>query len=305
MLTVVNTPQINAGAVAIEDVAEPVPAPGEALVRVAASTINRGELSLLASRPAGWRPGQDLAGVVERAAADESGPAAGARVVALVDGAAWSELVAVPVGQLAVLDDSVDFDAAATLPIAGLTALRTLRMGNDLLGRRVLVTGASGAVGRFQVELAVRAGARVTAVAGPDAAAGLRALGAESVVESTADADGYFDLITESVGGSSLSGAVAHVRPRGTIVVFGNSSNTPTPLSLWDFIGHEQARIQLFMSYASERPVGPDLGLLAGMVAAGQLHPHVAMSVQLPDIAKGLEAMRERRVQGKVVVTVP
>ena len=80
---------------------EPRPAPDETLVSVRATSLNQGELRLLAIRPDGWTPGQDVAGVVERAAADGSGPAVGARVAALVDEAGWAERVAVPSDRLA------------------------------------------------------------------------------------------------------------------------------------------------------------------------------------------------------------
>src|SRR5207245_2791439 len=99
-----------------------------------------------------------------RAAESGTGPPVGSRVVGMVDQAGWAEQVAVPASRIAVLPDSVSFAAAATLPVAGLTALRALRLGGMLLGRRVLVTGASGGVGHLAVQMAARSGAQVTAV---------------------------------------------------------------------------------------------------------------------------------------------
>jgi len=81
-------------------------------------------------------------------------PAVGTRIVALVEQAGWAELAAVPAGRLAPLPAEVATEQAAALPLAGLTALRTLRLAGDLLGRRVLVTGANGGVGRIQIQLA-------------------------------------------------------------------------------------------------------------------------------------------------------
>src|SRR5436190_16618694 len=114
----------------------PPPEPGEhdVLVDVRAYAINRGELNLLQQRADGWRPGQDLAGVVARAAADGSGPAAGTRVVGPADGGGWAEQAIIPSHRLAALPDAVSFEDAAALPVAGLTALRALREGGDLLG---------------------------------------------------------------------------------------------------------------------------------------------------------------------------
>src|SRR5581483_794012 len=103
------------GRLTIREVAAPTPAPSEALVRVAALSLNRGEVRRAASAEAGWRPGWDLAGTVEQAAADGSGPPAGSRVVGLLNPGAWAELVAVPTTVLAALPDGCSFAQAATL----------------------------------------------------------------------------------------------------------------------------------------------------------------------------------------------
>src|SRR5437762_9261153 len=148
------------------------------------------------SRPEGWRPGQDVAGVIVQPAADGSGPEKGARVVAWVDGAGWSQRVAAPTVRMAALPDNVSFASAATLPVAGVTALRILRQGGSLLGQRVLITGAAGGVGRFAVQLAALAGAEVTGVvSNSDRASGLSELGATTIVSNVLEAEGLFDLI--------------------------------------------------------------------------------------------------------------
>jgi NADPH:quinone reductase len=148
---------------------DPTPAPNEALVAVEASSLNRGELDLLQLRDDGWRPGQDLAGRVVQAAADGSSPPVGTRVVALVENGAWAEYAAVPAARLAVLPDGVETSTAAALPLAGLTALRTVRLAGPVLGRELLVLGAGGGVGHLAVQLAVGAGAFVTAQVRPTA----------------------------------------------------------------------------------------------------------------------------------------
>src|SRR5690349_19203279 len=107
--------------------------PNEALVRVEAISLNRGEVRMSQSAEAGWRPGWDLAGVVEQTAADGSGPPAGSRVVGFMRRGGWARYVAVPSSSVAVIPDAVSFAQAATLPVAGLTAYHALRKGGLLL----------------------------------------------------------------------------------------------------------------------------------------------------------------------------
>jgi NADPH2:quinone reductase len=152
------------GRLAIRAMPVRAPLPSEALVRVKAISLNLGEVRrALTIAEVGWRPGWDLAGVIEQPAANHSGPPAGARVVGFVPAGAWAEAVAVPANALAQLPDNVSFAQAATLPVAGLTALYALEQNGSVLGRRVLATGASGGVGHLAVELAKQAGAFVVA----------------------------------------------------------------------------------------------------------------------------------------------
>jgi NADPH:quinone reductase-like Zn-dependent oxidoreductase len=304
MLALVTTPDSATG-LGLAEIGEPRPAANEALVSARATSLNRGELRLLAIRPSGWIPGQDVAGVVERAAADGSGPAAGTRVAALVDEAGWAERVAVPTDRLAVLPDNVSFASAATLPVAGTTALRTLRLGGDLNGRQVLITGASGAVGRFQIQLASQQGASVTAVAAARHAGDLRGLGAEEVIESIVLAKGPFALITESVGGETLAHAIERVAPGGTIVIFGSSSGELTPIGFRQFVpGHEGARLQTFAYYASGPGLGADIAALLALAAAGRLETRVALTVSWREVDRALNALRQRSLSGKAVLTM-
>lgn len=304
MLALVTSPDSATG-LSLAEFEEPRPLADEALVSVRATSLNRGELRLLAIRPNGFIPGQDIVGIVERAAADGSGPAEGTRVAALVDQAGWAERAAVPTDRLAVLPDGVGFASAATLPVAGTTALRTLRHGGDLAGQRVLITGASGAVGRFQIQIARQQGASVTAVAASQYSEDLHSLGAGQVVESVDLAEGPFSLIAESVGGQSLAHAIERVAPGGTIVMFGSSSGELTPVGFRQFVpGHEGARLQTFAYYTSGSAIGPDIASLLALVAAGRLETRVAMTVPWTDIGQALDALRQRSFSGKAVLTV-
>jgi NADPH2:quinone reductase len=304
MLALVISPESATG-LRLAELAEPQATSNEALISVHATSLNRGELRLLAIRPNGWIPGQDIVGIVERAAADGSGPAVGARVAALVDQAGWAERVAVPTDRLAVLPDDVSFVSAATLPVAGTTALRTLRHGGDLAGQQVLITGASGAVGRFQIQIAREQGASVTAIAATRHAEDLRDLGAEQVVDAIELAGGPFALITESVGGKSLAHAIERVAPGGTIVMFGSSSGELTPVGFRQFVpDHEGARLQTFAYYTSGSGIGADIASLLALVAAGRLETRVALTVPWTDIAQALDALRQRSFSGKAVLTI-
>lgn len=297
----------NTPAVDIVEVEDPTARENEVVVDVAAVAVNRGELRLLSSRDAGWRPGQDVAGVVSVEATDGSGPAKGTHVVAWPEQAGWAEKVAVPTSHVAPIADEVSFSQAASLPIAGMTALRALRIGGDLEGKSVLVTGASGGVGRFAVELAANDGARVVAVAsGTERAEGLTGLGAAEVVHDIADAEGPLHLILESVGGKSLETAIALVAARGTVVVFGNSSNTEAEVSFTDFVGKPGARIEAFFVYGSGEPptFGDDLGLLADLVARGSLHPQIGFEVPWTEANDAFRALHNRQVNGKAVLVV-
>ena len=233
----------------IRDVPDPTPAPNEALIEVKAVSLNRGELRQLPQWP-DWVPGQDVAGVVLQAAADGSGPAAGTRVAAIVDEGGWAERVAAPTNRTGALPELVSFGAAATLGVAGLTALRGLRVGGSLLDARVLVTGASGGVGRFAVQLAAMGGAEVTGVVGaPERGRGLPEIGARHVVLESDELAGPFDVVMEGVGGPSLERSVHALAPNGVAVLYGGASGVPAKLGLMDFARHHGAKVQSFFVY--------------------------------------------------------
>ncbi len=296
-----------AAPMAVRDVPDPEPASNQALVGVKAFSLNRGELRSVVNNGAGWIPGQDIAGVVLKAASDGSGPPAGARVVGLTDECGWAEQAAVSAYRMAVLPDNVSFAQACTLPVAGLTALRCVRLGGALVGRRVLITGAAGGVGTLAVQIAAHAGAHVTAVVGrADRGAGLRGLGAADVVEGIENATGRYWLILESGGGTSLSTAVRLVEPRGTVAVYGNSAASESTISFGDFRGAQNARIQSFFYFTSEAEemFAPDMGLLVSLVADGHLKPVIGTERSWTDFAEVAEALRARRIGGKAVFRV-
>ncbi len=283
---------------------QPAPAPDEMLIKVEAFSPNRGETFLLEAPKPGLMPGKDVAGLVVQAAADGSGPPAGTRVVGHPPMGGWAEYAAVPTHSIAALPDELTTVQAAALPLAGITALRLLRAVGAVTGRRVLLTGASGGVGHYLTELAAAAGAEVTAVtATAERGARLRELGATAIVHDLDEADGPFDVVLESTGGSALAAALARLVPDGMLVWFGQASRTPATVNFFDLLaGPENAVIRHF-HYAGA-PYGPDLATLVRLAAGGRLHPEIGRTADWSRTADVLVGLRERRLRGKAVLTI-
>jgi NADPH:quinone reductase-like Zn-dependent oxidoreductase len=296
------------GRLGIRPVAEPAPDRDEAVVRVRAISLNRGETRRSTTAPAGWRPGWDLAGDVVRAAADGSGPRVGARVVGLVPEGAWAERVAVPTHALAELPETVTFAQAATLPVAGLTALHALAKRGLLLSRRVLITGATGGVGDFAVQLARLSGAHVTAsVRRQDQAAAVRQLGAhEVVVGDEIPASPRYDLIVDSVGGRTLGTALAALQRAGVCVSLGVSATPEVTFDARAFYVAGRSTLYgfyLFTELGSE-PASVGLRHLAELVAAGQVTPHIGLERPWKDVAQVAAELLARTFRGKAVLSI-
>jgi NADPH2:quinone reductase len=294
--------------VALTEVPDPEPLPSEALIAVKAFSLNRGETRHLPGLPPGTIPGWDVAGVVERAAADGSGPAAGARVVGIADAGAWAQRIALRSSRIAELPDGVSFAQAATLPVAGVTALRALEIAGFVLAKRVLVTGASGGVGRFAVQLATRAGAHVTAVSrNADRARGLRELGARDVVFDL-DGLGDFDAILEGVGGASLGAAIGLVSGRGVVVSYASSDPSPVSFGARTLFGRAPGAtlrgLYVFEEIERTGTASADLSRLATLVAAGALETPIDLEQSWREPGTALEALLDRRIAGKAVLLV-
>ena len=295
------------GGIELREAEDPSPADGVAVVEVRASSLNRGECATLLTAEDGWRPGWDVAGVIAEPAPDGSSPPSGTRVVAWANGGGWAERVAVRSGHLSPIPDEVSFEAASTLPVAGLTALGTLAVGGPLDGSRVAITGAAGGVGRFAVQLAHDAGARITAVVSPERERGLRELGADEVVAGLEPEGPVFDLILESAGGPSLAAALGRVSPDGTVVTFGNSSNEPTTFDARGFYrrGRPTMKGYFVTNELLEGRIGTaELAELAGLAANGRVRVDIDLVMRWTEAASAVTALLERRVRGKAVLII-
>jgi NADPH:quinone reductase len=285
----------------------------EVAVRVTAISLNRGETrrALQQAEP-GWRPGWDFVGVVETAAADRSGPRSGTRVVGILPSGAWAERVNCRTHAVAALPDTVTDAEAATLPVAGLTALHALRQGGLLLGRKVLVDGASGGVGHLACQLATAAGAQVWGhVRREEYRAAVAEWCGERVVLgrelAAAKPHGPFWLILDSLGGSALGAALAMLQPGGTCVTFGVSEAVQTTFESRDFFATGGVRLYgltLFHELMSVERAGIGLALLADLIAAKKLRPQIAVEARWSEIGMVARRLIDREFTGKAVLHI-
>lgn len=299
------------GCLVLSPVERRPPLPGEALVKVEAISLNLGEVRRAQTEPRGSSIGWDFAGRVIEGARDGKGPRAGARVVGLVERGAWSEEVVVPSGQVAAIPDAVTFAQAATLPVAGLTALYALEQRGGVIGRRVLVTGASGGVGHFACQLARHAGAHVVGLARKTAHAGLvEKAGAHTVVigddAGPAVAHGPYDLVIDGVGGAVLGQALSLLAKDGVCVSYGVSAGAAVTFDARTFF--RSGRPVLYGLYLFEefyaRPAWNGLSRLAGMIAEGSLVPHISREAAWEETGAVAQALLDRKISGKAVLHV-
>lgn len=293
----------------IEDVERPEPGAGEVLVRVAASAYNAadngmrgGFLPIPVQLP--HVPGYDVSGTVVALGAGVEGLAVGDAVVGFLpmerDGGA-AEYVVSPAEALVTAPTSVPLADAAALPSVALTAWQALfDEGHLEAGQRVLVNGAGGVVGKYAVQLAVRAGVHVVATASPRSADAVRAAGAQQVVDHTttdvlAALDEPVDVLLNlaPIEPERFEALVAAVRDGGTVVSTTAFMATPDDASR----GVRAATV--FVLPNRER-----LAELVGLVDAGQLTVEVTRRIPLAELPALHAEGAAGRIAGKVVVTV-
>ena len=299
------------GWVEIGEVAEPKPDSHDALVRVTAFSVNRGEVNRARTGVAGAQVGWDVAGVVEQAAADGSGPKAGTRVVGMsLRQQGWAEYVALPTVALAPIPDSVSDAQASTLPVAGLTALYSLERCERLAGERVLVTGATGGVGYYACQLATIMGAEpVALLRRPDHKALIEATGARVIVSEDGSAlanEPKFRSIIDGVGGHLFGGLVEALAASGRLITYGISGGLEASIQVRHMLLSGDGRIEGFHLYRESEKESASKGLtrLQRLMVQGRLDGGVSVEKDWSEIPAVAEAIIERSYFGKAVLTL-
>ncbi|MDT7552135.1 MAG: NADPH:quinone reductase [Pseudonocardiales bacterium] len=305
-------------AVEVRDVPEPVRGPDDVLVDVRAAGVNFPDVlqtkGLYQYRPElPFTLGAEAAGVV-RAVPDGSPLRPGDRVVAFTTTGAFGEVVAVSPDGVLPLPENVGFEAAAGLPMNYLTAQFALVVRGHLrAGQVVLVHGAAGGVGTACIQLATALGATVIAVVSSDAKAEVaRAAGAAHAVavdgfRDAVKALGGVDLVVDPVGGDRFTDSLRCLRPEGLLLVIGfTAGEIPTVkvnrllLNNIDVVGVGWG------AYALSRPgyAATQWAELVPHLRSGALDPPIGGRFPLEKAAEALATIDERRVLGKIILTV-
>jgi NADPH:quinone reductase-like Zn-dependent oxidoreductase len=303
----------------VVDVELPAPTGDGVLVRVEAAGVNMGDWHLMTGLPSVarlvlglGRPrqpglGRDLVGTVVAAGPDVTALRIGDRVVGTADGA-FAEVAASRQARLAVLPADVPAASAAAVPTAGTTALHALRSGRVAAGARVLVLGAGGGVGSLAVQLAVRAGAEVTAATSRDKLAAVATLGAARVVDrASAHLGTGYDAVLVTGGLTPLRDLRPLLAPRGTLVLVGaEGGGTVVGGGL-----ARQARAALLDPFVRQRLRSvvsrdnpADLATLRDALADGGLVPAVERTYPLDGAAAAIDHLASGAARGKLVLAV-
>ncbi len=295
-----------AGGLRLGEAPDPVPGPGQVLVEVRHTSLNSAELYFAQRGAPGEVIGFDSAGVVVRAAVEGSGPAVGSRVVGFGGGGGFGALRSLDVADVAVVPNEVDLGEAATLPVAAGTALRALEQAGPLLGRRMLVTGASGGVGGFAVQLAALGGAYVIGVAGSeDGARWVGELGAHEVVAGVDEVKEPVDVVVDTVGGAQLVSTYGLLASGGSLQSVGWAAGREAVLPVGVTLGSitPKSIVSVYNGVGlTDRQ--PQLRRLLALVGDGRLRVLVGWRGPWDRIGEAVEALSSRTLHGKAVLDV-
>ena len=292
--------------VRFSELEEPHPKPDQVVIDVHHASLNHGDLVRARVASSGSVLGMDASGIVV-CAASGSGPAVGTRVAAFGLGA-WAERIAVDIDCVCEVPASIGLAVAAALPTAGVTALRAVRAAGPVLGKRVLITGAAGGVGRYAVQFAALGGAHVVASVGSAARVeGLAALGAHEVVVGLEGVEGIrqpVDAIVDNVGGAQLAPLFRVLAPGGHLVSVGWASGEPAMLPAFGTFAFGAARTLTDASgiMFGDKLVADDLSVVLGNVRAGRLSPEIGWRGSWERFGDAMRAQAARQVAGKAVL---
>nr|WP_169582147.1 NAD(P)-dependent alcohol dehydrogenase [Microbacterium sp. MF43] len=300
----------------------PLPRKGEVLVRVGAASVHPGDYFVMTGvpylvrlvygfrRPRHGIPGRDLAGVVTAIGAGVSALRPGDEVFGWSTTGTLAQYARVPERNLALVPADVSVTAAAAVPTSAMTALQALRdIAEVRPGQSVLVTGASGGVGSFAVQIAKAFGAEVTAVCSTRNIGMVRSLGADHVVDYTTTdftrADKRYDVILDNVEAQPLAAMRRALAPTGTLIPnSGRGSRWLGPLGRIAkariLSGFTRQRLKPFTSFGKRA----DLLALADLLATGMVTPVIDRIYPLDEAADALRHVGAGHTRGKVVVTV-
>jgi NADPH2:quinone reductase len=292
----------------IRDTHFPTPSTNEAVVKVVSFSLNQGETRTAMAATKSYTPGWDFAGIIEQPSADESTPKKGSRVFGFLPQGSWAEFIAVPGGLMAGIPDGVSFSQAASLPVAGVTALVCLEAAGNLVDRRVLITGAAGGVGRFACQFAALAGAKVFAVSRrPELPNQLKNDGIDARVFITmaeAKDNGMFDVILDSVGGDILATALTLTTENGICINCGNSSRQPTAFNVRsaDWLFH---RVQcIWLGRQLDPNSTPALEKLIDLVKQGFIRTSIDIELPWSEVYLAAEKLIGGKISGKVILNI-
>ncbi|MDZ7906117.1 MAG: NADPH:quinone oxidoreductase family protein [Cypionkella sp.] len=305
----------------LREVAMPVPLQGQALIAVRACGLNHADLLMQAGRyqdtPAlPFTQGMEIAGVIAALGPDTAGPAIGTRVAAMLGQGGLAEWALAPMERLIPLPDSVDDATGAGFQIAyGTSHLALDHKARLQAGETLLVLGAAGGVGLTAVEIGRKMGAKVIAVArGADRLAVAQAAGADVTIDSeTPDLKaalkdlGGVDVVYDAVGGPAFMAALSATRPEGRLLTIGFAGGDvpqiPANLLLVKNLSVMGLYWGGYLKFAPQL-LTRSLAQVLDWIAAGELHPHIGLTLPFDRAPEGLAALKDRTATGKVVITL-
>jgi len=303
------------------DVDQPAPGRGEVLIQVKAASLNFGDRAAMHGKPSIMRLafglkrpkrtilGRDVAGVVAEVGAGVTKWRVGDEVFGELEQRGFAEYAVAPAHHLARKPAGVTFEQAATLPVAGSTALQSARRGGVGPGRTVLVNGATGGVGLFAVQLSAAQGAEVTGVCRTGNADLVHSVGATHIVDYTKDdlarTAKRFDVIIDLAGSQSLRTMRRLLTPKGVYVcTTGAGGDLLGPLPRLAQAGLTSPFVSQSLRVLAQSRNVDDLDALARMVAEGTLTPVIERTYPLSEAAQAIRELEANHARGKVVLVV-